>query len=382
MQNILVIADDLTCAGEIAGIAQRYGLRTRLVRGQLAAAEPGATVVDTDTRLMTPSDASETSRRFVRKIPPSHFELIYKKVDSALRGQILAELEALMAAFDMPASLMVAENPSRGRTIRAGEYRINGALLQTTPFGNDPDYPARSANVLQILGSSPYARIGCLDPGSEPTASGITVGAASTANDVRYWSGCIHRHLLPAGGADFFQAILESNGLATKHSFMRQLPAGKTLFICGSVSTYNNDLAARADKEHVVLCPMPNKLFKGSATAEMHAWADGICDALTSTSRALMFIPQKLDRSPGAGQRIQNALASTVAAVLGRAKVTNVMLEGGATAAAVCRKMNWNDFEIRGELAPGVVQMRTSLGPEPLVMVKPGSYLWPDAVWR
>ena len=89
MQNILVIADDLTGAGEIAGIAQRYGLKTRLVRGHLAEPEPGVTVVDTDTRLMTPSDASETSRKFVRKVPPSHFERKDEKLDREGRAKAI-----------------------------------------------------------------------------------------------------------------------------------------------------------------------------------------------------------------------------------------------------------------------------------------------------
>ena len=381
MHNVLVIADDLTGAGEIAGIGHRYGLPTRLVRGQLSKFEPGVTVVDTDSRLLSASDASEVVRRFVSKAPAGQYELVYKKVDSALRGQILPELEALMGAFGRSAALVVPENPSRGRTIRAGEYRIDGALLQTTAFANDPDYPARTANVLQILGSSPYGRIACLDPGQEPMASGITIGAASTPHDMKHWAAGVHKQLVPSGGADFFQSILEHLGLTPTRSFMRQLPAGNTLFVCGSVSAYRRDLSHRAAREGIAVCPMSNRLFKGSSTAEMTAWAASVGEALAARRRAVMLIPQAVDRTAGAGQRIQNALAQTVTLVLSKQKVTNVLLEGGATASAVCRKLGWHEFSIRGEVAPGVVQMRSDAGPEPLVMVKPGSYVWPDAVW-
>jgi uncharacterized protein YgbK (DUF1537 family) len=381
MHNVLVIADDLTGAGEIAGIGHRYGLPTRLVRGQLSKFETGVTVVDTDSRLLSASDASEVVRRFLSKAPTGQYDIVYKKIDSALRGQILPELEALMGAFGRSAALVVPENPSRGRTVRAGEYRIDGALLQTTAFGNDPDYPARTSNVLQILGSSPYGRIACLDPGQEPMASGITIGAASTLHDVRHWAAGVHKQLVPAGGADFFQAILEQLHLGATRSFMRELPAGNTLFVCGSVSAYRRDLSHRAAKEGIEICPMPDRLFRGSSTAEMNTWSGCVSEALARKHLAVMLIPQKIDRSAGAGQRIQNALAQTVTLVLSKQKVTNVLLEGGATASAVCRKMGWHEFTIRGEIAAGVVQMRNDVAPEPLVIVKPGSYVWPDAVW-
>ena len=62
----------------------------------------------------------------------------------------------------------------------------------------------------------------------------------------------------------------------------------------------------------------------------------------------------------------------------------NLLLEGGATASAVCRRMNWHQFDVEGEFAPGVVQMH-ALGADGStghrLVIKPGSYPWPDAVW-
>jgi hypothetical protein len=42
--------------------------------------------------------------------------------------------------------------------------------------------------------------------------------------------------------------------------------------------------------------------------------------------------------------------------------------------------MGWTDFDIEGEFAPGVVSMRVASGSAPRIIVKPGSYRWPDAV--
>jgi hypothetical protein len=47
--------------------------------------------------------------------------------------------------------------------------------------------------------------------------------------------------------------------------------------------------------------------------------------------------------------------------------------------------MSWHQFDVEGEFAPGVVQMR-ALRPdrssEHRLVIKPGSYAWPDAIWR
>ena len=50
MNSILVIADDLTGAAEIAGIGHYYGLPTRVIRDRPARRESGLTVADTDSR--------------------------------------------------------------------------------------------------------------------------------------------------------------------------------------------------------------------------------------------------------------------------------------------------------------------------------------------
>jgi hypothetical protein len=50
--------------------------------------------------------------------------------------------------------------------------------------------------------------------------------------------------------------------------------------------------------------------------------------------------------------------------------------------------MNWHQFDVDGEFAPGVVQMHArgadggaDGGAGHRVVIKPGSYGWPDAVW-
>jgi uncharacterized protein YgbK (DUF1537 family) len=75
------------------------------------------------------------------------------------------------------------------------------------------------------------------------------------------------------------------------------------------------------------------------------------------------------------------ALVELAAHVLGKHRVAHVFADGGATASAVARKMTWNDFDVTGELASGVVRLRVSGSREQHLVVKPGSYTWPESVW-
>jgi len=149
MNRVLVIADDLTGAAEIAGIGSRYGLPTRLVRDQLVhRPEGGLTVIDTDSRLLPASEAAATVWKFVEPLRAGQFDLVFKKSDSVLRGPVLAEIDAMLTALGRASALLVPQNQSRGRVIRGGEYQVEGVPLYASAFANDPQYPARTSNVL------------------------------------------------------------------------------------------------------------------------------------------------------------------------------------------------------------------------------------------
>jgi len=263
----------------------------------------------------------------------------------------VAEINALMRLFDRTAAILVAQNPSRGRTVKDGEYRIDGIPLHQTSFAQDPEYPATSSKVADLL--------------KQPANSPITVGEASCVDDLRHWAAQIEPKTLPAGGADFFQAILEARGLRATRPFLTTLPPGPTLFVCGSTA----DASAKLLSEAVCL-----------RVGDTSNLAHVVSDALRKRARAVIAIGKPIDRTPGAAQRLLTRLTSATANVLRNVPITNLLLEGGATASAVCREMRWSDFEIEGEFATGVVSMRVASPGGQRIIVKPGSYCWPDAV--
>jgi uncharacterized protein YgbK (DUF1537 family) len=383
--RILAIADDLSGAAEITGIGARYGLAARLERDAPAVAHPGLTVLDTDTRLLPQDEAAQRVQRAVRLLRGEDFDLIYKKTDSALRGPLLAEIDALMDFFGRRVGLLVAQNPSRGRTIQGGVYRIDGIPLDATSFAHDPEYPARTPNALELLGKAKQRATRSLAATEELPDDGVAIGDAKDGAEVWTWAqrASAGTQVLSAGGADFFAALLKARGLADSRQFLTALPPGRALFVCGTAPAFSESVVAKAQSLGIAVCPMPEH-SRGAAVA-IEEWQTAARTALESNGRAVLVIQRPLDRSPGAPQRFQAALAEAVGRLLDAdIGVENLLLEGGATASAVCRRMHWNPFNVEGEFAPGVVQMR-ALRPdgtsEHRVVIKPGSYGWPDAVW-
>ncbi|HEV2292698.1 MAG TPA: four-carbon acid sugar kinase family protein [Tepidisphaeraceae bacterium] len=350
MRKALVIADDLSGAAEVAGIGHRYGLPTRLVRRPPVNFDPGLTVIDTDTRLLPPADAAAAVIRFTAEAGVGVFDLIYKKSDSVLRGPVAAELDALLPALGRTSALLAPQNPSLGRVIVGGEYYIDGLPLHETPFASDPTHPRWSSDVAELLGTHRHV---------------IRIAAGASADDLRKHAAKLPADVLPAGGADFFIALLEERGLpeklTEKQPFLGHTPAGPALFVCGSTA--------------------PSPFIPGVATRPMmdatDAWRDAVCALLEGGEHAMMTIDRPLDRSPGAAAQIERTMAAVAAAVLRRCPVRTVLITGGATAVSVCRAMGWDEFEVEGELASGVVQLRPTLAGAPRLVIKPGSYPWP-----
>ena len=98
---LLIIADDFTGALDTGVQFAAHGIRTRVVvdpEVDFAAQEAQVLVIDTETRHLPASKAYEVVAGLTRRALDAGVRYIYKKTDSALRGNIGAELTAVFKA--------------------------------------------------------------------------------------------------------------------------------------------------------------------------------------------------------------------------------------------------------------------------------------------
>ena len=181
---ILGLADDLTGALEIGAKFAAAGIGVLVTT--VPAVEPLAEVlvVDTETRHREPAEAAAVVRALVLAGRRSGASLVYKKTDSTLRGNIGAELGALMEAWPGAPLLYAAAYPRLGRTVRGGVLRVDGVPVAETAFARDPLNPIHESNIPCLL--APFCGA---DPGGPARGTRGSAGARRIRGGWRKRSG-------------------------------------------------------------------------------------------------------------------------------------------------------------------------------------------------
>lgn len=104
---IAVIADDLTGAAEIGGIGMQYGLTVEINTVADLKSKADLLIIATDTRSMPKKQALLKTAELTVALYNIKPQLIFKKVDSVLRGHVIAELNIHLLQFGLKRALLV-----------------------------------------------------------------------------------------------------------------------------------------------------------------------------------------------------------------------------------------------------------------------------------
>jgi len=380
-----VIADDLTGGAELGAVGLRHGFQAEVVVEGQPSGEANLVCLDTNSRSCGPREAGRRAGRAARLLRACGARWIYKKVDSVLRGQVVAELEAVMPQLAVKRALLVPANPALGRTISDGEYLIHGRLIHKTEFARDAEYPRLSPRVLDLLEPADHhpIRVGKVD-GTLPT-EGIVVGEAGTSADLRQWAAGWSPDQLPAGGAEFFSALLAAAGykaMVTQPKRASPPGAGPHLFVCGTLSQSGRDFIRQARKRGTPVFSLPRDLARGGrmTPAAVEEISREAVAALRVNPGVILHIGLPQVREPRAARSLATHLVRIAASVLRRGQVGQIYVEGGATAIELVRRMGWDRLTVLREVTPGVATLRVAAAPALCLTMKPGSYTWPEQI--
>ncbi|HVF96235.1 MAG TPA: four-carbon acid sugar kinase family protein [Flavisolibacter sp.] len=373
---IVVIADDLTGAAEIGGIGLRYGLKVLLSPEAEIAGEVDLLVIYTNTRSLTEGEAVVVMQKLTRKAALLKPSLFYKKTDSVLRGHVLAEMKTQMNALGLNKALLVPVNPMLGRTIQNRHYYINGRPVHETGFADDPEFPIKNSGIESMLNAGAGELQLLSVTGDLP--DGITVGEASTMNEVRQWASNDENNTFYAGAASFFAALLHHRFVAKKVEATSTLSL-PLLLVSGTTYQQNiNKQQLYAEKT----CYMPEALLHNidDGGGAVKAWASDVVKVLGTEQRCMMAIGNhaSMDIDPGL---LKKNLSAAVKLVLQRVKIKELMIEGGATAYSIISELGFTLLRPTAELQQGVVRMEVTGVDDMHLTIKPGSYAWPE-VWE
>jgi uncharacterized protein YgbK (DUF1537 family) len=399
-KRILVFADDFTGAAEIGGVGLRYGLNTEVQAGTGVPSAADLIVIDTDTRSGTAREASRRIWQAACMAAGDPRRWVYKKTDSVLRGHVAVEIEALLFALGKIQALLVPANPSKGRIVWDRRYFIRGIELFDTEFSLDPEHPARSSDVLELLGRSLTVDTQIIKPGQELSGEGIFVGESTNEADLRVWAGKAGDGIIPAGGAEFFDALLKEKGFKRTVKVCPEwnLIAGKkVLFVFGSATARSRLCSEDAMKRGIPVFEIPSEFGCGPDCVSGHdiatalvdralrsvleKWLTTVIRAIKRHDRVIIGSPALPASDPDMVRKIRSTTSFLVSEILKQTRIDELLIEGGSTASRIAGRVGWDRFKPIAELAPGVVRMEVQGRLAPFLTVKPGSYPWPGKMW-
>lgn len=371
---LTVIADDITGAAEIAGIGLRFGLKVNMVTELETLSDCDLLVYATDTRSMSVEDAVDTSKSVIKKLIECGCTQFYKKTDSALRGYIVPELKALMKELNYTRTLLIPQNPSRGRVIENGIYLIDGVPLHATSFAYDPEFPAQTSDVKEYLHD---VEIISFLPNN--LKEGIFIANAINGNDIKNYINCIDKNILLAGGADFFMEYLFSRGNTIKQSdSFEGLKDRNSIVICGSTVNHSLQDFDYFKRKDIRFCNMPKDVFEGNDCSE---WFEQVKETYLKDKSIVVSINQPPKEGKEYAVRLRCIMAKITKYLIESQTPQELIIEGGATAFAILNELGWSNFRLTNEIVPGVVRMSLSENPDIHITLKPGSYDWGDKIF-
>lgn len=346
---LVVLADDLTGAADCAARCHQAGLpATICVQPPALPLPAGAVAITTDSRQLAPACAAERVRMLLDILQGTPVATWYKKIDSTLRGNIGAELDAMLDALGQRCAVLCPAFPAQGRGLEGG--RLVGTVL-----------PAQSVHVPTLLASQSVRRVeaiplSCLRAGPEVLArrmdtahrAGAQVLVVDALADVDLDTIVAATEALPApllcGSAGLMGALAARHALRGRLSAVqgpsprRPTGLGGVLLVIGSGSPQAHAQVAYLRQQ-------------GVPTHEV-----GIGPLPAGQGDLLLHLPEPRDAAleGPAAREAATVLADAALAALVRRQPAVLVLSGGDTAITLLHRLGIARLTVVRELLPGM----------------------------
>jgi D-threonate/D-erythronate kinase len=402
--DVAIIADDLTGAADSGVQLVHSGYRTAVAfRG--APVPPGngldAVAVDTDSRSLPAGFAAKRVGETGHALRESR--IVYKKIDSTLRGPIGAELSAALTATRRKKALVAPAFPSAGRETRGGKQLVHGEPVHETGLSKDPLTPVLESHIPSLLAHA-FRSIVALSVtevrNGKPVRDALEsddciVADAESDADLEALVQAVPdpSSVLWAGSAGLARALGKvypgSQYIVSPKEFV---PASGVLAVVGSVNEVARKQLHRLSEEPGVATVYLDTaaLLSGSYEETVGEATEAVWTNLSSDRSTVLCSAagEEVDRAlrgesvsrNEVSERVSDALAEVVAGLSGEDLFDALVLTGGDTAMRVARSLEATGILLEGEIEAGV-PVGTLIGPHPYrVVTKAGGFGSPDTL--
>ncbi len=383
-KKIIVIADDFTGAAEIGGIGLRHGLNVAIETEPIDSPDIDLMVLATDTRSLQPEEASKVIKDLTEKALKLKPYLIYKKIDSVLRGNVSEELSAQMDVMELNKCIIIAGNPIFNRVIKNGKYFVNNEPLNETCFASDSQHPRTTNDIRKILAPSEKYPLTIANKSEKLPNRGLIMGDVESIEDLLDWAKFFREDTLFAGASGFFNSLLSHLKVSRQELNEKDIPFGdKRFFILGSSFPKAHDILPQMEENGHYYSNMPEEVFRNGegATDAFNKWVNEIIDAFKMHQKVIISSIHKSNHEPDLFIRIKKQMAEVVKRVTQKVRVDELLIEGGSTTSQILSELQINRLIPLQEFTTGVIRMQVASKDQMCMTTKPGSYNWPEELW-
>ncbi|MBY4225530.1 4-hydroxythreonine-4-phosphate dehydrogenase PdxA [Rhodococcus fascians] len=355
--GLLVIADDLSGAAEVAGVFLdrsdvSLGLGPIPSGGGVPTLRATVTVLDVDTRGVDAGDAASMVRSALGGVPADTRVLV--KIDSLLRGNVAATVGALAEVGPV---VVAAGLPLLRRVIRDGVLYVDGVPLAATELWS-AEADAPPASLADLVGAT------LVDIADLADTTGIVLCDIASDDDLdRVVAATAARPEIALVGTSALASAVARTMPKRPHRRSISVTVDPVLVVVGTASSIAVDQIDCLAAEGVAVVSVDvQELLDGRANA-------GILDAALNRGSVVLTIRGPVD--PTASRALAAALGSFVRDGL-LSQSADLVLTGGETARAVLSALGVNALVPVDQVHYGAV---VSVAPDGRrIVTRPGSF--------
>ncbi len=329
-----------------------------------------------DAMIATTDSRAESAREAYRrvKLVAERFRsyYIYKKIDSTLRGNVAAELQALLDVTHASHAIVCPAFPASKRTVVNGQLLVDGVPVHQTSLSRDPVSPVKHSDIAELLRagsgvSTHNLKLEEVERGAEQLATRIREcdrrAIVIDATEDRHLR-CIADALaivgescMPCGSAGLGAQIPLAFGYSYHGRSVPPAPSGPALLAVGSRNEVSVRQLQRAiDHLRPPLVKIEPREFRTRTGREprINQIAAEVA-SLLAEHPAVAVTSSLSDYATQLRRTMAPILGAIVLRVLDKGRLSGLFLSGGDVARAVCGDESIQGLRILGDLQPGVI---------------------------
>lgn len=354
--KLLILADDLTGALDAGVQFAKKGDRVRVCtvpRGAFTyTGEADVLVIDTESRHIGKDEAYRLVYGLTREARQAGIPRIYKKTDSGLRGNVGAELSAVLAASGEERLEFLPAWPEMGRMTKDGIHYVGGVPLDQSIFAQDVLDPVTESRIDRLIRLQSETDVTRHGDGDE---HGIVVYDCTSEEELaeaaRYIAANGFR--LAAGCAGL---LAEYPKQSDRTETEKEIILGEELLVLsGSMNEVTGRQLAKAQEHGAFRVHIPaGKAAAGTWTEEeIRVFAE---DFLKHARTGTAIIDTMGDHEgSGSARLIADSMGQLALSLVRTGMNKTLMIIGGDTLQGFIRKAGISSLSPVRELAPGTV---------------------------